>query len=223
MKDQNSTTDTVNGHRLPPDQQVPDEPPPPYTPSDPQNSVPQPSSQQHQQGPPPGPPPMPPRPQQHAPPPHPPPQSPSQPQHRPPPGNYPGSYPYHTSYAGQYAPQAQGPAHPPPPNPSLPFQYPPGYWCHKCHNTGVKLKNGLSCQDCYARFARQRNARVMSTPSYAPRYAAVPGAAMPPRVVRPGDPSIGGVLCGRCRGRGMITEFIFDETCPTCRGVGRLF
>lgn len=34
---------------------------------------------------------------------------------------------------------------------------------------------------------------------------------MPPRVVRPGDPSIGGVLCGRCRGAGRVYG-IFDDS-----------
>ncbi|ANB13849.1 Hua1p [Sugiyamaella lignohabitans] len=125
--------------------------------------------------------------------------------------------------------------HPPPQNPNLPFTYPPGYYCYKCNNTGIKLKNGLTCQDCYGRFARQgRNVQVIHsgqpsmfnplapfmgpTTSYVPYYPGQP----PPRVVRPGDPSIGGTLCGRCRGRGMISDFFGDETCPTCRGVGRL-
>ncbi|KLO06526.1 hypothetical protein SCHPADRAFT_687519 [Schizopora paradoxa] len=47
-----------------------------------------------------------------------------------------------------------------------------------------------------------------------------PGAT----VVRPGDPRIGGRLCWRCGGDGMVSFLIFDlETCPICRGVGRVF
>lgn len=227
----NNNGDIVNGHHLPPDNDVPDEPPPPYTAEDPQSTViPSTNPAQQYHPPPPG-----------APPSHsaPPPQQPPRPSHqqqyhpppRPPPGNYPGSHAYNSTYNGGQRP--------PRGNPNVPFHYPPGYHCRKCNNTGVKLKNGLSCQDCYSRFARQRNVQVMNQPSpsnyFAPfgggRFSSPPqiatgppGGSGPPRVVRPGDPSIGGVLCGHCRGRGLVTEFIFDEaTCPTCRGVGRLF
>ncbi|ODQ80514.1 hypothetical protein BABINDRAFT_166132 [Babjeviella inositovora NRRL Y-12698] len=46
-----------------------------------------------------------------------------------------------------------------------------------------------------------------------------------PRVVRPGDPSIGGRLCWRCNGSGRVMGmFLFDdEICYTCNGVGRVF
>jgi len=44
-----------------------------------------------------------------------------------------------------------------------------------------------------------------------------------PTVVRPGDPRIGGRLCYRCHGEGMISLFIFDSTqCPACNGMGRI-
>lgn len=134
--------------------------------------------------------------------------------HRPPPGPPPGQMPpgpHPHSFGGQM---------PRPPN--TPFAYPPGYWCPKCHNTGIKLKNGLSCQDCYARFAGQ-SARLQYLPAPSRFSNFMSGPAPPGRVVQPGDPSIGGVLCGRCRGRGLVHDFIFEDTCPTCRGIGRLF
>ncbi|GAA6019097.1 hypothetical protein JCM8202_000677 [Rhodotorula sphaerocarpa] len=44
-------------------------------------------------------------------------------------------------------------------------------------------------------------------------------------VVRPGDPRIGGILCRKCSGTGlMMGPFIFDETsCDRCNGAGRVF
>lgn len=50
-------------------------------------------------------------------------------------------------------------------------------------------------------------------------------APLPPRVVQPGDPSIGGILCGRCRGKGYTGGgFLNDyESCRICGGTGRVF
>lgn len=48
------------------------------------------------------------------------------------------------------------------------------------------------------------------------------GAAPAPLRVRPGDPRIGGVLCGRCRGSGLVRDFLDEETCHVCRGLGRI-
>jgi len=51
-------------------------------------------------------------------------------------------------------------------------------------------------------------------------------SALPPgaTVVRPGDPRIGGNLCWRCGGSGLISFLIFDQTtCTVCSGVGRTF
>ncbi|GJN89223.1 hypothetical protein Rhopal_002202-T1 [Rhodotorula paludigena] len=44
-------------------------------------------------------------------------------------------------------------------------------------------------------------------------------------VVRPGDPRMGGMLCRRCGGDGLVPGlFLFDEvTCEACRGAGRVF
>lgn len=119
--------------------------------------------------------------------------------------------------------------------PNVPWTYPEGYWCPKCRNTGIKIKNGLSCQDCYGRFAKQHaniynnsyyNQGPISTPWYGGLHSTsqrfVP-ASSPPIVVSPGDPRIGGILCGRCRGRGTIYDLLGSFTCTTCRGVGRLF
>ncbi|KAM0787519.1 hypothetical protein ACM66B_003590 [Microbotryomycetes sp. NB124-2] len=42
-------------------------------------------------------------------------------------------------------------------------------------------------------------------------------------VVRPGDPRIGGRLCYRCGGDGVVMGFLFDQdTCPMCFGSGRI-
>lgn len=126
---------------------------------------------------------------------------------------------------------ASSSAYPPPPpveRPQVPWVYPPNYWCPKCHNTGRKLKNGKSCQDCYARFARQHVPVVHQIPLFGSGFLSRgPSTTVigngPSVVVQPGDPRIGGTLCGRCRGRGLIYDFLGDYTCPTCKGVGRLF
>lgn len=44
----------------------------------------------------------------------------------------------------------------------------------------------------------------------------------PPMRVRPGDPRIGGVLCGRCRGSGVVHFFLDEDLCPVCSGLGRI-
>lgn len=101
------------------------------------------------------------------------------------------------------------------PNPHL--RYPSGYWCPKCHNTGIKIRKGTTCQDCYERFGVRNNVQTLP-------YGVQPVFSSVPRVVAPGDPALGGRLCGRCRGAGMISEMlIFESTCPVCQGVGRVF
>lgn len=128
------------------------------------------------------------------------------------------------------------------PNPGLPFQYPKRYLCDKCLNTGTKWKNGRLCLDCYERFA-PRN-------SYSTSYSGFSGGFGPPMgssgffnnmgfgypgaygvqtinspggmPVPPGDPRLGGVLCGRCRGSGLVTFFLDQELCPVCAGLGRI-
>ncbi|CAG81160.1 hypothetical protein B0I72DRAFT_113438 [Yarrowia lipolytica] len=134
-----------------------------------------------------------------------------------------------------YGPRPQG--GPAPNNPLL--HYPRGYHCPKCDNTGIKKKNGKSCQDCWGMFARP-NQQVVNIPGPQQQYTpfpffpftppppqqttiyAAPGAP-PPIVVQPGDPRLGGQVCGKCRGRGMVYDwFLGDETCPVCKGVGRV-
>lgn len=109
---------------------------------------------------------------------------------------------------------------PPPPGPPMgrpQLHYPPGYHCAKCNNTGIKKYKGTTCKECFDKFG------VRSSAQYIPSGLA-PVFNAPPRVVPPGDPSIGGWLCGRCRGSGIIHEFkIFENTCPVCHGVGRVF
>ncbi|EEB08138.1 fungal protein [Schizosaccharomyces japonicus yFS275] len=89
-----------------------------------------------------------------------------------------------------------------------PFAYPPGYVCYKCHNTGVK-SNGHPCGMCARMFAR-------SLPVVNGRPP--PGAL----VVQPGDPRIPGKVCGNCKGRGYVDYFLFTDTCPICRGIGKV-
>ena len=61
------------------------------------------------------------------------------------------------------------------------------------------------------------------------------GMIPPPNsiVVPAGDPRIGGVLCGNCKGRGRVSFLFIDENCPvyisflviadySCRGIGRI-
>lgn len=204
-----------------------------------------------QSGPPPGPPPFPQRPQnqQNNPPPfpqrpqnqqnnHPPQQSQNhqnqqyQSNQRPPPNNRPQQssvYPGNRNNTYNFQ-QSQ----PPPQRPQVPWTYPPNYYCYKCNNTGIKTKNGLTCQDCYARFAHQNANVYQSYPTFKP-YAPslfsfgsrtpqppVPPGFAAPLVLQPGDPRIGGTLCGRCRGRGLLSDILGDYTCTTCKGVGRL-
>ena len=148
------------------------------------------------------------------------PQMPPQPPQMPPrpPQNRP---PSNSSYPGNrqntYSRQSSGS------RPQVPWVYPQGYWCPKCNNTGRKLKNGLSCQDCYGRFAHQNASVYRSYPTYnypTYNYPAQPNAA--PLVLSPGDPRIGGTLCGRCRGRGLLDDLLGEYTCTTCKGIGRL-
>ncbi|AOA60741.1 hypothetical protein PP7435_CHR1-0586 [Komagataella phaffii CBS 7435] len=46
---------------------------------------------------------------------------------------------------------------------------------------------------------------------------------LPPRMVQPGDPAIGGILCYKCNGDGYRYNFFLErETCPKCGGIGRV-
>lgn len=93
------------------------------------------------------------------------------------------------------------------PNAKLPYKYPKGVICEKCENTGYKKKNGERCYDCWDWYNRK-----------------VPPKQTGPIKLRPGDPRIGGQLCLRCRGSGIVSVFLFEEDyCPTCNGLGRIF
>lgn len=150
-----------------------------------------------------------------------PPQAPQMPP-RPPQNRPPSSSSYPGNRQNTYSRQSSGS------RPQVPWVYPQGYWCPKCNNTGIKLKNGLSCQDCYSRFAHQNASVYQSYPTYnyptynypTYNYPTQPNAA--PLVLRPGDPRIGGTLCGRCRGRGLLGDLLGEYTCTTCKGIGRL-
>lgn len=127
------------------------------------------------------------------------------------------------------------------PTSSVPWKYPRGYWCSKCHNTGRKLKNGKSCQKCWDKFAPRNptapnvsvttnyNSNANSTfGSYRIPFSSSSFNAgfsqpqnytytsstvnnMRPKFVRPGDPAIGGVQCGKCRGSGLVRFFLDEE------------
>lgn len=120
------------------------------------------------------------------------------------------------------------------PNPNLTFRYPNGVICEKCRNTGIKLKNGLSCQDCYTRYAPRNHASqapiTYSSPHFSMQFGPTNGFTNPgfgpppgPQYLQPGDPRMGGTLCGRCRGSGRVTFFLDQELCLICGGAGRLF
>ncbi|KAI5969012.1 hypothetical protein CANMA_002008 [Candida margitis] len=142
------------------------------------------------------------------------------------------------------------PPAPAPPSASsgLPFTYPKGYYCRKCNSTGYKLKNGKTCQDCWEKFS-PRNSTNSVNYNFHPQYfgsttfipygsAPVPNphpggrgggsggffstASTVPLRVPPGDPRLGGVLCGRCRGSGMVRFLLDMELCPVCSGLGRV-
>lgn len=133
------------------------------------------------------------------------------------------------------------------PNPNLNFRYPTRYFCEKCNNTGIKQKNGKTCKDCYDRFAPRNAVPTISnyssydpfdifgssstttTTMYYPNGPSGPGPGGPPGPppgpplrVYPGDPRIGGQLCGRCRGSGVTHFFLDEELCRVCGGVGRI-
>ncbi|KAL0065852.1 hypothetical protein AAF712_007155 [Marasmius tenuissimus] len=57
---------------------------------------------------------------------------------------------------------------------------------------------------------------VFAGPGYTP-YP--PGA----NLVRPGDPRIGGRLCYRCGGDGLVDMLFWEERCGVCGGTGRVF
>ncbi|KAK9449490.1 uncharacterized protein V1518DRAFT_416145 [Limtongia smithiae] len=121
------------------------------------------------------------------------------------------------------------------------LRYPPSYHCWKCNNTGYKLENGHPCRSCFEQFSipQSQNVHVLPPQRYSYGYSPYAGYAAPPivngvrpRVVQPGDPSIGGMLCGACKGRGYVDDtglgatfgsFLgATSTCSVCKGVGRL-
>lgn len=157
------------------------------------------------------------------------------------------SFQSHTSNYSNYnvpppmpnRPQPQQPYNPQPqpnmpPNVSnLPWTYPKNFRCPKCNNTGYKLKNGHSCRSCWRRFAPVNRVNMQPTSygyySSGPMYTGPgnvqygqPYTSAAPLMVRPGDPRLGGVICGECRGSGRIRFFLDEDICPLCHGIGRI-
>lgn len=135
------------------------------------------------------------------------------------------------------------------PNPYLPWRYPSNYNCKKCENTGFRKKDGTYCKSCWKKFRPQNknppknqkeleylathkpkpipiHSNVVKLPEGA--RANIPYNPFPqqiqqaPVVVNPGDPRIGGVLCPRCKGRGLVHFFLDLERCSQCNGLGRV-
>ncbi|EMG46568.1 hypothetical protein G210_3200 [Candida maltosa Xu316] len=112
---------------------------------------------------------------------------------------------------------------------NIPFKYPKGFYCSKCGNTGYKFKNSKTCQNCWSQFGPRNNYQHVNqtfSPSFfgSMTYASPMGPPAPnARRVAPGSPELGGLLCGNCRGEGMV-HFLFDtDLCPVCGGLGRVF
>ncbi|CAK7903235.1 hypothetical protein CAAN3_06S05710 [[Candida] anglica] len=118
------------------------------------------------------------------------------------------------------------------PNPRLPFKYPKRYLCEKCENTGHKKKNGKTCTTCWERYAPRNNPQMSSMGSFNPFLGGGVTTAIvggnggpgggPAMRVPPGDPRLGGQLCGGCRGSGLIRFLLDEELCPVCSGLGRV-
>ncbi|KAF9266883.1 hypothetical protein L218DRAFT_955985 [Marasmius fiardii PR-910] len=86
--------------------------------------------------------------------------------------------------------------HPPPPPPPPPLPHRPSY--------GPYVP------------PPQHPSIVLASPGYLPR---APGAI----VYQPGDPRIGGQLCWRCGGDGLVDMLFWEDRCDTCGGTGRIF
>lgn len=119
------------------------------------------------------------------------------------------------------------------PNPELPFRYPQGFICDRCNNTGYKRRSGRTCQDCWERFSARNNYQpappIMTNPldmlfgsTYTTSIFTGPMGTSQSFRVLPGDPRIGGILCGRCRGSGLVHVFLDEDLCPVCLGLGRV-
>jgi hypothetical protein len=106
------------------------------------------------------------------------------------------------------------------------------------------LKKGKPCKSCWKKFrpgvvppASQKDLEMLVNHKPDPRpinnnvVKLPPGQVVGyplypqgngPTVVKPGDPRIGGILCPRCNGRGMVHFFLDLERCQTCNGLGRV-
>lgn len=109
------------------------------------------------------------------------------------------------------------------PNPELPFKFPPGFICDKCHNSGYR--KGKTCKHCWSDFGPRNSSSSVTRPP--PSVAAMGMLSSSGFIngglrVLPGDPRIGGILCGRCRGSGVTHFFLDTDPCDMCQGLGRI-
>lgn len=148
-----------------------------------------------------------------------------------------------TSATGKFSASSLPKPTPINPNPYLPWSYPASYRCAKCENTGYKTKNGHPCKKCWKEFRPKTvppstkaelerlvkhkpqpkpiNSNVVKLPPGTMAYSRNPMTSQP-LMVQPGDPRIGGVLCPKCNGRGLVHFFLDLERCTKCNGLGRI-
>ncbi|WPK24418.1 hypothetical protein PUMCH_001692 [Australozyma saopauloensis] len=112
------------------------------------------------------------------------------------------------------------------PRPEMGFRYPKGFICEKCANTGLKWKNKHSCLDCLIRYKLKPQRVPVSYTNWGPQNIMAPGGpgfmGGPPVRLLPGDPRLGGIVCGNCHGSGQITFFLDHDICSVCGGLGRV-
>lgn len=105
---------------------------------------------------------------------------------------------------------------------------------HLARSTTHAHNRAISNPDSHLSYART-SASPSSSPLRQYPHPAIPPpqihvtspySAPPPgsTVVQPGDPRIGGRLCYKCSGSGVVPFMLFEETtCAVCGGVGRIF
>ncbi|KAL8280966.1 hypothetical protein RQP46_006645 [Phenoliferia psychrophenolica] len=102
--------------------------------------------------------------------------------------------------------------------------YPPGHFCSKCGNTGYKQNDpSHPCRKDWEKYSKPFTAAFRLAPDQEPAA----NFQKPLRAFALSPPPPRGALCRNCGGRGNVVEFMSffgdEETCPVCRGAGRVF